>query len=121
MKQPKPWFRASKNAWYVEHHRKQVRLGDHPDGAPPPKKSKSGWNPPQAILDAFYRLMDTDPANLPKADTLVAAQVCDLFLDHAQKHTAPDTYANYKHFLQSFCTAFGRTLAADLKPFHVTR
>ena len=47
MKQPKPWYRASKSAWYVEHNFKQHRLGEHPDGAPPPKKSKSGWNAPK--------------------------------------------------------------------------
>ncbi len=62
MKQPKPRFRASKNAWYVEHHLKQVRLGEHPDGVPAPKKSKSGWNPPQAILDVFYRLNVISPS-----------------------------------------------------------
>jgi hypothetical protein len=30
MKQPKPWYRVSKSAWYVEHNFKQVRLGEHP-------------------------------------------------------------------------------------------
>jgi len=64
MKQPKPWYRASKSAWYVEHHFKQVRLGEHP---------------------------------------------------------SPDTYANYKHFLQSFIDDLGRTPAAEVKPIHVTR
>lgn len=121
MKQPKPWFRASKSAWYVEHQLKQVRLGDHPDGAPPPKKSKAGWNAPPAILDAFYKLMASDPANLPKPDKILAAVVCDLFLDHSQQHHAPDTFANYRHFLRSFCVACGRTPAAELKPIHVTR
>ena len=67
MRQPKPWFRASKSAWYVELHAKKIRLGSHPDGAPPPKKTASGWNPPPAILDAFYKLMSSDPANLPTA------------------------------------------------------
>jgi len=121
VKQPKPWFRASKSAWYVEHQLKQVRLGEHPDGAPPPRKSKAGWNAPPAILDAFYKLMATDPANLPKPDKILAAVVCDLFLDHSQQHHAPDTFANYRHFLRSFCKAYGRTPAAELKPFHVTR
>jgi integrase len=121
MKQPKPWFRASKNAWYVEHHFKQVRLGEHPDDAPPPKKSKSGWNAPPPILDAFYKLMATDPANLPKPEKIAAAIVCDLFLDHSEKHHCPDTFANYKHFLQSFCQRYGTLPAAELKPFHVTK
>jgi hypothetical protein len=60
MRQPKPWFRSSLSAWYVEHHGKQVRLGDHPDGAPAPKKTKGSWNPPPAILDAFYKVMASD-------------------------------------------------------------
>src|SRR5207253_2909913 len=119
--QPKPWYRASKSAWYVEHNLKQVRLGEHTDGAPPPKKSKSGWNAPQPILDAFYKLMASDPANLPKPEKILAAQLCDLFLEHSQKQHAPDTYANYKYFLQSFIDAHGRTPAAELKPFHVTK
>ena len=58
MKRPKPWFRASKNAWYVEHQFKQHRLGEHPDGYPPPKKTKSGWNAPRPILDAFYLALE---------------------------------------------------------------
>ncbi|HEX4607565.1 MAG TPA: site-specific integrase, partial [Urbifossiella sp.] len=121
MKQPKPWYRASKSAWYVEHHLKQVRLGEHPDGAPPPKKTKGAWNSPPTILDAFYKLMATDPANLPKPDKITAALLCDLFLEHSQKHHSPDCYGNYLHFIQSFCTAHGRTPAAEVKPYHVTR
>jgi integrase len=121
MKQPKPWFRASKNAWYVEHRFKKTRLGTHPEDAPPPKKSKAGWNPPQPILDAFYKLMASDPANLPKPDKLLVATVCDLFLDHSEKHHSPDTFANYRHFLQLFSNAYGRDLAAGMKTFHVTR
>src|SRR5436305_12803139 len=99
MRQPKPWFRASKHAWYVEHRFKQVRLGEHPDGAPPPKKSKSGWNAPPPILDAFYKLMATDPAKLPKPDKIAVSLLCDLFLDHSQNHHSVDWLAHYRHFL----------------------
>ena len=121
MKQPKPWYRASKSAWYVEHKFKQVRLGEHPEDAPPPKKPKGGWNPPQSILDAFYKLMATDPANLPKPEKIVVALLCDLFLEHSEKHHSPECYANYKHFLQSFSDEHGRNPGAEIKPFHVTR
>jgi integrase len=121
MRQPKPWFRTSKQAWYVEHRFKKVRLGPHPEGAPPPRKTKSGWNAPPEIMDAFYRLMATDPANLPRPEKIAVALVGDLFLDHSQKHHCPDTYTNYKHFLQSFSEAYGRGPAAELKPFHVTK
>lgn len=121
MRQPKPWYRAALGAWYVEHHAKQVRLGEHPDGASPPKKTKGSWNPPPVILDAFYKLMATDPANLPKAGQILVAQVCDLFLSHAEKHNERATYVWYKHFLQNFSTLYGRVAAGELKPFHVTK
>lgn len=121
MKQPKPWYRASKSAWYVEHNFKQHRLGEHPEGAPPPKKTKAGWNAPKEILDAFYKLMATAPANLPKPEVIPVATVCDLFLDYSQKHHSSDCYDNYKHFLQAFTDTYGRQPAAELKPFHVTK
>jgi hypothetical protein len=62
MRRPKPWFRTSKNTWYVQHHGQKVLLGGHPEGAPP-RQTKAGWNAPPAILDAFYKLMASDPAN----------------------------------------------------------
>jgi hypothetical protein len=97
--QPKPWFRAALNAWYVKHHDQQVRLGTHPEDAPLPKKSKAGWNAPPAILDAFYQLMASDPADLPKPDAILAAQVAGLFLAHSERHNEPATFAWYRHFL----------------------
>lgn len=121
MRQPKPWFRGALNAWYVEHNGKQVRLGEHPDGAPSPKKTKGAWNPPPAILDAFYKLMASDPSNLPKPSEILTAQVCDLFLSHSERHNERATYAWYKHFLQGFSKLFGRLQAGELKPFHVTK
>jgi integrase/recombinase XerD len=89
MRQPRPWFRSSKNAWYVEHRGKQCRLGDHPNGSPPPKKTKAGWNAPQPILDAFYKLMATDLVTLPKPADILTVQVCDLFLAHAGRGRTP--------------------------------
>ena len=121
MRQPQPWFRTSKNAWYVQHDGQKVRLGEHPDGAAPPKKTKGSWNAPPAIRDAFYKLMASDPANLPKADLILTAQVADLFLSHSEKHNERATYLWYKHFLQSFSTLYGRVPAHELKPIHVTR
>ncbi len=40
MRQPKPWFRAAVNAWYVEHNSKQIRLGEHPEDASAPRTTK---------------------------------------------------------------------------------
>lgn len=65
--------------------------------------------------------MATGSDSLPKPAQVLAAVVCDLFLDHSQTHHSPDTFTNYRHFLRSFCQRCGRTPAAELKPFHVTR
>ena len=121
MRLPKPWFRTSKNAWFVEQNGVQVRLGLHPENALPPKKSNAGWNPPEEIQDAFYKLMARDLDTMPKAQDILTAQVCDLFLDHAERHNEPATYRWYKYFLQDFCERHGRITANDLKPIHVTR
>jgi hypothetical protein len=41
MRQPQPWFRTSKNAWYVEHRGSQHMLGKH-TGDTHPKRGKTG-------------------------------------------------------------------------------
>src|SRR5205809_6845322 len=58
---------------------------------------------------------------LPEADTLRVATVCDLFLDHSQKHHVPDTFRWYKKYLQNFCDPYGTLLVQDLKALHVSR
>lgn len=108
MRQPKPWFRASKNAWFVELGGKQIRLA-------------KGRESEREAYDAFYRLMSARPEHLPPPDKITVARLCDLFLDHSQRHHSPDTYALYRHFLQSFCDAHGRLPAAAVKPFHLSR
>lgn len=120
MRQPKPWYRVSKNAWFVEHQGKQIRLGIHPQDAPPPKRSKTGWNAPPLIMDAYYKVMATDGC-LPEQEHILTAQICDLFLEHAHRHNSNETYEWYRYFLQSFSDQVGRVIAAKLIPLHVTR
>jgi hypothetical protein len=57
MRQPKPWIRSQTNSWYVEVGGRQHSLEVHPEDADPPKRTKTGWNPPQSVLDAYYKLM----------------------------------------------------------------
>jgi integrase len=119
-----PWYWAAKNAWFVEIGDNRHLLGKHPEGVSPPRKRKKGDpppKPPKEIEQAYYRLMATDPANLPRASDLKVCQVCDLFLDYSAKHHSPDTFRSYKDFLQDFCEMYGTLLANDLKPLHVTR
>ncbi len=50
----KPWYRASKDAWYVEFNGKQVRLA-------------KGQDNEKAARDAFYKLMANGSCKLPDA------------------------------------------------------
>jgi integrase len=131
MKQPKPWFRKAKNAWYVEIENTQHFLGRHPADATPPQKSKKTrqWNPPPAILDAFHKLMaeQSRPCENIPAIPLSVVQVCDQFLGHSQKHNDAETYKWYKSYLDDLCNyrdqeagILGLLPAAELRPFHVS-
>jgi integrase len=104
----KPWYRASKDAWYVQFNGRKVRLA-------------KGRDNEKAAQQAFYKLMANGSGKLPEADTLRVATVCDLFLDYSEKHHVPDTFAWYKQYLQDFCDLHGALLVQDLKPLHVSR
>src|SRR5262245_56919827 len=87
MRQPKPWFRASKNAWYVQIGKRQVCLRQ--DEA--------------AAYQKYYRLMAQDlvMASGPRPEMQVAV-LFDCFLDHSRKQNSKLTYEWYQRFLQSF-------------------
>lgn len=108
MRPHKPWYRASKDAWYIEINHRQVRL------AKGQENEKAAW-------DTFYRLMASGTGKLPDADTLRVAVICDLFLEYSQRHHTPDTYHWYRDYLQDFCELFGNLLVNDLKPLHVSK
>lgn len=123
MRRQAPWYRASKNAWYVESNGRQVRLGEHPESAPAPSKGKDGWNAPLEIERDFHRLMATENKSLVDGDQLLAIRICDLFLQWSELHSKPTTFAWHKNYIASFCShqGTGRVRVTDLKPYHVTR
>jgi integrase len=105
-----PWYRASRDAWYVRVNGKQVRLA----------KGKANK---RAAIEAFHRLMALGPAGLPKTQGITTAHICDVFLGWSEKNHDAKTFAWYKSFLNSFCNyeGVGALPAAQLKLFHVTK
>lgn len=123
MNQRSPWYRKSKDAWYVEIDGRQQPLGKHPENAPLPKKGKKGWNVPPEILTAFHeRMIAWAREEATRADprTVLAREVCDRFLVASEKTVEARTFEWYKKYLQSFCDLHGGVRASDLRPLHLT-
>jgi integrase len=100
---PKPWFRKSKKAWYLQVSRGVQRcLG----------KSK-------AEADAAYRewlLEQGEP--LPRQDQqkLTVAEIAQEFLDDSKANNDPRTYEFYLYFVVPFVKRFGAARAACFPP-----
>jgi integrase len=106
----KPWYRKSKDAWYVEIDGRQVRLA----------KGRSARN---AAETAFHELMlrrAREEATKADPRAVLAREVCDRFLVATEKALAPRTFGWYNNYLQSFCDLHGGARATDLRPFHLT-
>ncbi|MCE9567116.1 MAG: site-specific integrase [Planctomycetes bacterium] len=108
----KPYFRTFDGWWYA-----QVRVGAKRKQI----KLVKGKEKEQEAYQAFCRLVADHDGDAPAPRAITVAVLSDLFLDHSQKHHKPDTFALYKHFLQDFCDLHGRKMAAEIKPFHVSR
>lgn len=103
MRQPKPYFKASHKAWYVNLRGKPHRLAE---------EEKAAWQ-------EYHRLMAGE-APVTSKTTVVA--LLDRFLVWTKDNRKPKTYSWYFDHLQSFTKYIGGKLkVGDLKPFHVTQ
>ena len=102
-RKPSPWWYTEKNAWYVTIYGNRKRLGDHPAGAPKPKKSErtGQWNVPPSINDAFRRLYGKDRP----LDGDAVASIFDDFLEWTQRERAGRTYEWHLKFCNDFAAS----------------
>ncbi|QDU62915.1 hypothetical protein Pan216_37890 [Planctomycetes bacterium Pan216] len=106
---PHPWFRKSKNAWYVCLDGRQILLAKG-------KANKA------AAHQKFHELMTLSAtARADQGSSASVAAVCDTFLDWCSKRRRPKTYEWYRHSLQDLAEFLGRMHVVDVKPFHITR
>jgi len=98
---PKPWFRPSRNTWYVTLDGTQVNLG---------QDKQSAFEQYKALLAKPRQVRTT-------ADSL--AVVIDAFLEWTERHRAPDTYEWYRYRLQRFIERYPDLRADQLQPLHV--
>lgn len=104
-----PWYRAFRDAWYVEIEGRQVRLA-------------RGNANQKAALEAFHRLMALGPAGLPTKQEITTAHVGDLFLVVSKRHHDERTFGWYSSYLNPCCNreGIGTRAAAEVKPYQVT-
>ena len=108
MSLPKPWYRKSKKAWYLQVARGvQKRLGKTKDEA-----------------DRAYRAWLLEHGEqLPTAERkrLTVAEVAQEFLDHSKRRNDARTYDFYCYFIVPFVERFGAAPAATFPPLSFTR
>ncbi len=94
MRPAKPWYRASKNGWYVKVNGRQVRLG------------VTGRENQAAAVAAWHRLMAAG-ASPTGSTSQVVEVVVDEYLSAARDRVQRTTWRMYRHLLRPFVEAFG--------------
>lgn len=103
MRQPKPYFRQQKQAWYVQIDGRQFSLG---------RDEKKAW---QRYYELILNRADLD------SETVTAAQLIDTFLEWCSKHRSKGTFENSRRYCRHFINSAGKKLTvAKLKPKHIT-
>jgi integrase/recombinase XerD len=108
MSLPKPWYRRSKKAWYLQVARGvQKRLGKTKEEA---DRAYRQW-----LLDQGEQL----PA--PQRNRLTVAEVAQEFLDQSKRNNGAKTYEFYSYFVVPFVRRFGTAAAAAFPPLSFTK
>lgn len=101
---PKPFFRKSRQLWYVQLNGRQFNLGPDRDEA----------------FTRYHELMaKPEPKVLPTTAAPLVVVLCDRFLDWVQLHRSAGTYQWYWWRLQKFVRKYPELTADELQPFHV--
>ncbi len=99
-RRPKPWFRKSRDAWFVTIGGVQTNLG-------PDKK---------LAYEQFYELMGQPPSS--RIDPRHVVTVINAFLDWVKQNRSPETFEWYRYRLERFAAKHPDLRVSDLKPFH---
>lgn len=105
---PKPFYRKSRDTWYVEVDGRQINLGKDRDAA----------------FQRYHAIMAAPP-EVRQAEVsgngvgLRLTELFDRFLDWVKQHRSPDTFVWYQYRLQRFADRFPELTIGQLRPFHV--
>lgn len=109
-----PWYRTSRDQWYVCIGEKMVSLG-----------VRGRENRDEAIV-AWHRVLGNRPVPSPAPESdsspgsatgaRTVRQLVDVFLADAKSRLKPYTVATYAHDLNLFCQTFGPRVVTSLVP-----
>jgi integrase len=100
-----PWFRASKNTWYVTYEGRQTSLG------------VSGKNNRKAAVEAWHKLLRNgreNPQAQSKPCTNTVTEAVEAFLTVVQLRNKPSTHQLYERHLTKLTAKLGRSQVSDL-------
>lgn len=101
---PKPWFRKDRDAWFVTIHGRRFNLG--PDR--------------EAAFTRFYELMLTQEQPEPIDAQVSTFTVFEQFLEWTKAQRAPRTYEWYQDHIQAFAKHIKYDMPAlNLRPYHL--
>lgn len=108
MRHPEPWYRESKDAWFITLGGRQKRLAKGKDNK-------------QAAYEAFYALMAAD-GQLPPAKELTLAELAARFRKWSEGEHAESTRVWYESHLKPLLEFknFSRRKAAELTPSDIS-
>jgi len=102
-RQPKPFYKKSHKAWYVNLNGKQIRLASEEDGK-------------ERAMDVYYRVM---AGRLPPRQDQTAAVILHRFL-RSLDYSPASTRRFYSRPVRSFIDYIGSSLrVAEVCPYHV--
>jgi integrase len=105
---PKPFYRKSRDTWYVEIDGRQVNLG---------KDREVAFQRYHSIMAAPGDTRSTRVTG--SGEGIKLTELFDRYLDWVKQHRSPDTYIWYQYRLQRFADRFPDLTVGQLRPFHV--
>jgi integrase len=100
---PKPFFKQTRQSWYIEIDRKQYKLGQCSE--------EEAW-------DRASELKKKLRANIKVCGESLVALI-DAFLEWTQHRRSPDTYEWYRYRVERFARRYPELRASELTPQHV--
>ena len=105
-REPRPWYRKSTGWWMAQVSGQQVKLA----------KGRKSYKEARDKLADLIRVQRVSP-DIGGDMTVIA--LCDIYLEHAERHLGKRTYPERKRVLHRLCEFLGDKLVSSCLPIHL--